>query len=140
VPIIAAPQAIIYPGFPANTSAADVAVLITERPLPFSATLRPICLPAKGETFRGRVATTLGWGQYLSFIEAWRRFADPGLVSRTANLTSQQMMTAVKVGLQPEKDFYDTFRQTVTHLFPGMVARYWSVKHDRLLENIHFGS
>jgi hypothetical protein len=76
----------------------------------------------KGETFRGLPATTLGWGQYLSFIEAWRRFADPGLVSRTANLTSQQMMTAVNVGLQPEMDFYTTFRQTVTHLFPGMVA------------------
>ncbi len=90
--------------------------------MPFSATLRPVCLPVKSETFRGRAATTLGWGQYLSFIEAWRRFADPGLVSRTANLTSQQMMAAVKVGLQPEKDFYDTFRQTVTHLFPGMVA------------------
>ncbi len=116
-------QAIIYPGFPANTSAADVAILIMERPLPFSSTLRPVCLPAKGETFRGLAATTLGWGQSLSFIEAWRRFADPGLVSRTANLTSQQMMTAVKVGLQPEKDFYATFRQTVTHLFPGMVAR-----------------
>jgi hypothetical protein len=116
-------QAIIYPGFPANTSAADVAVLIMERPLPFSANIRPICLPVKGETFRGLAATTLGWGQYLSFIEAWRRFADPGLVSRTANLTSQQMMAAVKVGNQAEKDFYDTFRQTVNHLFPGMVAR-----------------
>jgi hypothetical protein len=52
VPIIAAPQAIIYPGFPANTTAADVAVLIMERPLTFSSTLRPVCLPVKGSVAR----------------------------------------------------------------------------------------
>jgi hypothetical protein len=98
-------------------------------------------LPAKGETFRGLAATTLGWGQYLSFIEAWRRFADPGLVSRTANLTSQQMMAAVKLGNHAEKDFYATFRQTVTHLFPGIGCALRASGHcktDRLHEKIHY--
>jgi hypothetical protein len=36
-------------------------------------------LPVRRETICGLDATILGWGQSLSFIEAWQRFVDPSM-------------------------------------------------------------
>ena len=41
----------------------DVALLLVEKRIVFSDTVKPVCLPAKGEQFRGMEGTIFGWGQ-----------------------------------------------------------------------------
>ncbi|XP_063225185.1 uncharacterized protein LOC134532554 [Bacillus rossius redtenbacheri] len=40
----------------------DVALLQLDRPVAFSSRIRPICLPASGESYTGRMGHVIGWG------------------------------------------------------------------------------
>ncbi|CAH2085629.1 unnamed protein product [Euphydryas editha] len=41
----------------------DIAIATINRPVAFSKTIRPICLPEREQNFGGRVGTVVGWGR-----------------------------------------------------------------------------
>ncbi|NXS52509.1 OVCH2 protein, partial [Brachypteracias leptosomus] len=56
-------QCIIHPSFNKTTMDSDIALLHLAEPLEFNQYVRPVCLPAKGETVRpSRVCVVTGWG------------------------------------------------------------------------------
>ena len=59
----------IHKGFPSRGFFNDIALLKLERPVTFTQTIQPICLPLESErskTFADDVATVAGWG-YTSY-------------------------------------------------------------------------
>ncbi|XP_013176913.1 PREDICTED: proclotting enzyme-like isoform X2 [Papilio xuthus] len=49
-------------GFNMQTLYNDVAILTLDKPVKFSKTIRPICLPSGNRAYAGQVATVIGWG------------------------------------------------------------------------------
>lgn len=49
-------------GFDSRTLYNDIAILTLDSPVEFNNQIRPICLPAAGQTFDGQGATVIGWG------------------------------------------------------------------------------
>lgn len=49
-------------GFNLRTLYNDIALLTLSEPVPFTAQIRPICLPSGSQLYSGKTATVIGWG------------------------------------------------------------------------------
>ena len=47
-----------------NSDCADFCLILLQRPMTFSKTLRPICLPDPGQDFSGMKTASIGWGMF----------------------------------------------------------------------------
>ncbi|XP_071536861.1 transmembrane protease serine 9-like [Panulirus ornatus] len=52
----------IHPQFDLSTFVNDIALVLLERPVPYSDYIRPICLPPPRGDFAGDIVTVIGWG------------------------------------------------------------------------------